>query len=239
MLLTGANLRDNFCSRPFNELHIEDNGNITPCCVMPSNRFFMGNGIKNYFSGKPLMQLKQKLIQNEKPVECEYCWKSENVNLKTHRINEKQDGIRQIHIRLNNVCNFKCRMCNPRFSSTWEIENRKHKFFGDAFSIQKDVFDYDPKLLPFVVTAIRKINLKFIHISGGEPLITDANYKFLMYLIDHNSTNVTLAYSTNLSKLSYKNRLLFPLWSKFKRVNLEASCDGWGKAVEYSRSGLA
>ena len=202
MLLTGANLRDNFCSRPFNELHIEDNGNITPCCVMPSNRFFMGNGIKNYFSGKPLMQLKQKLIQNEKPAECEYCWKAENVNLKTHRINEKQDGIRQIHIRLNNVCNFKCRMCNPRFSSTWEIENRKHKFFGDAFSIQKDVFDYDPKLLPFVVTAIRKMNLKFINISGGEPLITDANYKFLMYLIDHNSTNVTLAYSTNLSKLS-------------------------------------
>ena len=239
MLLTGANLSDNFCSRPFNELHIEDNGNITPCCVMPSNRFFMGNGIKNYFSGKPLMQLKQKLIQNEKPAECEYCWKSENVNLKTHRINEKQDGIRQIHIRLNNVCNFKCRMCNPRFSSTWEIENRKHKFFGDAFSIQKDVFDYDPKLLPFIVTAIRKMNLKFINISGGEPLITDANYKFLMYLIDHNSTNVTLAYSTNLSKLSYKNRLLFPLWSKFKRVNLEASCDGWGKAVEYSRSGFS
>ena len=57
----GDKLSDNFCSRPFNELHIEDNGNITPCCVMPSNRFFMGNGIKNYFSGQPLQQLKQKL----------------------------------------------------------------------------------------------------------------------------------------------------------------------------------
>ena len=34
-------------------------------------------------------------------------WKAEDVKLKTHRINENQKGIRQIHIRLNNVCNFK------------------------------------------------------------------------------------------------------------------------------------
>ena len=60
---------DNFCSRPFNELHIEENGNITPCCVMPSNRFFMGNGIKNYFSGQPLEKLQKALKQNDRPVE--------------------------------------------------------------------------------------------------------------------------------------------------------------------------
>ena len=230
----------NFCSRPFNELHIEENGNITPCCVMPSNRFFMGNGVENYFSGKPLKQLKQKFLQDERPSECEYCWKAEDVNLKTHRIDDNQKGIRQIHVRLNNVCNFKCRMCNPKFSSTWEIENRKHKFFGESFTTQKDVFDYDPRLLPFIVKAIRKMNLRFINISGGEPLITDANYKFLMYLINHNvAKNVTVAYSTNLSKLSYKNKDLFPLWSKFRKINLEASCDGWGPAVEYSRTGFS
>ena len=80
----------NFCSRPFNELHIEENGNITPCCVMPSNRFFMGNGVENYFSGKPLKQLKQKFLQDERPSECEYCWKAEDVNLKTHRIDDNQ-----------------------------------------------------------------------------------------------------------------------------------------------------
>ena len=67
----------NYCSRPFNELHIEENGNITPCCVMPSNRFFMGNGIKSYFEGQPLKKLRYSLEQNKRPIECEYCWNAE------------------------------------------------------------------------------------------------------------------------------------------------------------------
>ena len=170
----------NFCSRPFNELHIEENGNITPCCVMPSNRFFMGKGIQQYFFGKPLAQLHEKFKHNHRPLECEYCWKAEEVNLKSHRINDvAKDGLRQIHIRLNNVCNFKCRMCNPKFSSTWEVENRKHNYFEHKYSIQKDVFDYDKYLLPFIIRAVKEMNLKFINISGGEPLITDANFKLL------------------------------------------------------------
>tara|TARA_B100000963_G_scaffold212504_1_gene185169 strand:- start:2036 stop:3112 length:1077 start_codon:yes stop_codon:yes gene_type:complete len=230
---------DNFCSRPFNELHIEENGNITPCCVMPSNRFFLGKGIQQYFFGKPLANLHEKFKHNHRAQECEYCWKAEDVNLKSHRINETaRDGLRQIHIRLNNVCNFKCRMCNPKFSSTWEVENRKHNYFVHDYSIQKDVFDYDKHLLPFIISAVKSMGLKFINISGGEPLITDANFKLLNTLIANDATEVVLAYSTNLSNLNYKNNDLFSLWDKFNAVKLEASCDGWGSSVEYSRTGF-
>ena len=229
---------DNYCTRPFNELHIEENGNITPCCVMPSNRFFLGKGIQQYFFGKPLAQLHEKFKHNHKALECEYCWKAEEVNLKSHRLQESHEGIRQIHIRLNNVCNFKCRMCNPKFSSTWEVENRKHNYFVHDYSIQKDVFDYDPHLLPFIVLAIKKMNCRFINISGGEPLITDANVRLLNFLIANDATDVVLGYSTNLSKLDYKGMDLFSLWDKFKGIKLEASCDGWGSSVEYSRTGF-
>jgi len=45
-------MKSNFCSRPFTDMHIEENGNITPCCVLPSNRWYMGNGIKDYFYGE-------------------------------------------------------------------------------------------------------------------------------------------------------------------------------------------
>ena len=129
-------------------------------------------------------------------------------------------------------------MCNPKFSSTWEIENRKHNYFEHDYSIQKDVFDYDKNLLPFIVSAIKQMGLKFLNISGGEPLITDANFKLLNFLIDNNATDVVLAYSTNLSNLNYKKKDLFSLWDKFKAVKLEASCDGWGRSVEYSRTGF-
>ena len=29
-------------------MHIEEDGSVTPCCVMPSNRFPMGSNIENY-----------------------------------------------------------------------------------------------------------------------------------------------------------------------------------------------
>ena len=49
----------NFCHRPWTEMHIEENGNITPCCVMPSNIHFVANGIKNYQNSSTLKEIKQ------------------------------------------------------------------------------------------------------------------------------------------------------------------------------------
>ena len=51
-------LKKTYCSRPWNELHIEEDGSVTPCCVMPSNRFPMGSTLKEYIEGKPLKELK-------------------------------------------------------------------------------------------------------------------------------------------------------------------------------------
>ena len=234
----GQLVGNNFCSRPFTDLHIEENGNVTPCCVMPSNRFYMGNGVKDYFYGKPLNELQNQFIKDERPEQCEYCWQAEEVGLKTHRRNLPHKNLYQIHVRLNNVCNFKCRMCNPKFSSTWAAENKKHNYFEQQYSVEKDVFDYDPNLLPFIVTMIKKGGLKTLNISGGEPLITQANYKLLTYLIEHKATDVNICYSTNLSTINYNNVKLLDLWKKFLNVKLEVSCDGWGDSVEYSRTGF-
>ena len=54
--------KSTFCTRPWNELHIEEDGRITPCCVMPSNRGFMApKGIKNYLQSTELKTLKNDL----------------------------------------------------------------------------------------------------------------------------------------------------------------------------------
>ena len=47
-----------FCTRPWNELHIEEDGRITPCCVMPSSLgFYPPKGIKNYLNSTELKKL--------------------------------------------------------------------------------------------------------------------------------------------------------------------------------------
>jgi organic radical activating enzyme len=202
----------------------------------------MGKNLKEYANGKPLKDLKSALLNNEKHPNCDWCWKNEENNLKTHRIKEKRtNGLSSIHIRLNNVCNFKCRMCGPAFSSTWAIENKKHKYFVfEDNEITKDTFQNNSQyLFPLLKKEISRGNLKHLSISGGEPLITDAHFKLLSFLIDNNLTNITLGYSTNLSRLDYAGIDLLSLWKKFDKVSLEASLDGWGPAVEYSRTGFS
>ena len=221
-------------------MHIEEDGSVTPCCVMPSNRFPMGSNIENYLSGDALKNLKQDLLNNIKNPNCEWCWDNEKNNMSSHRrqLAISSNGLTHIHLRLNNVCNFKCRMCNPNFSSTWEIENRKHNYFKHSYDVTKDIFEDNEHLFDLLKTQISSGSLKYINISGGEPLITDAHWRLLTFLVDNNLTNVSLSYSTNLSNIHYKNVNLLDLWKQFKNVTLEASCDGWGPAVEYSRTGF-
>ena len=208
---------------------------------MPSNRFPMGNNLEEYLSGEPLKKLKQDLASGKKPKNCEWCWKNEDNNMSSHRHFDtiKKGAITHVHLRLNNVCNFKCRMCNPNFSSSWEIENRKHRYFVHDYTTKKDIFEDNNYLFELLYSQIKSGSLKFINISGGEPLITDAHWKLLNFLIDNNLTDITLSYSTNLSNIHYKNINLLDLWKKFSHVTLEASCDGWGPAVEYSRTGFS
>jgi len=126
-------------------------------------------------------------------------------------------------------------MCNPSFSTTWMAENKKHNYFftDDDFIINDSLVNQS-----YLFDIIKNSNLKHISISGGEPLISDAHYTLLTFLIENNLTNITLGYSTNLSNLDYKGIDLLSLWEKFKDINLEASVDGWGAAVEYSRTGF-
>lgn len=234
-------LSNTYCDRPWTEIHIEEDGSITPCCVMPSNRFPMGKNIKEYANGTALQDLKTSLLKGEKHPNCEWCWQNEENELKTHRIKyPRGSGIKSVHIRLSNVCNFKCRMCNPDFSSTWVQENKKHKWFAYLENkVTKDsIEEISHYLFPLLKDQIQKGNLNHISISGGEPLITDSHLKLLSFLIDNNLTNISLSYSTNLSTLNYKNIDLLSLWDKFNNVSLEVSLDGWGQAVEYSRTGF-
>jgi MoaA/NifB/PqqE/SkfB family radical SAM enzyme len=208
---------------------------------MPSNRFPMGNGLKRYMNGPELKKLKKQLLNGEKPKCCQACWKAEASGMDTHRQVESpfpSKTISHIHLRISNVCNYKCRMCNPNFSSTWEVENRKHNYFIHKYSTIKDSIASDPSLLPFIGTLARLGQLKQLNISGGEPLLSDANIKLLNYLIDNKLTDLSIAYSTNLSKLNYKGYDLLEAWSNFSKVRLDVSCDGWGEQNEYGRTGF-
>ena len=219
-------------------MHIEENGNITPCCVMPSNIHFVANGIKNYQNSSTLKEIKQYFKQDKQHPHCQFCWDAERNGVRTQRNSTLVDltKLKKIHLRFNNICNFKCRMCNPKFSSSWAEENKKHKYFVHDYKLEKDIFESTDDLYELILE--NQHSIEQINISGGEPLISKVNYRFLNFLIDNNLTHITLAYSTNLSKIDYEGVDLIPLFKKFKKVILSVSVDGYGKDVEYSRHGF-
>ena len=219
-------------------MHIEENGNITPCCVMSSNIHFVANGIDNYFKSDTLAEIKQYFIQDKQHPHCQFCWDAERNGVRSQRDNTKPDlsKLKKIHLRFNNICNFKCRMCNPKFSSSWAEENKLHKYFVHDYTLEKDIFESTDDLHKLIVN--NRDTIKQINISGGEPLISKVNYRFLNFLIDNDLTHITLAYSTNLSKINYEGIDLISLFKKFNKIILSVSVDGYGKAVEYSRHGF-
>ena len=162
---------------------------------------FIANGIENYKKSSKLKEIKQYFIEDKKHPYCQFCWDAEKNGVRTQRNDGKIDltQLKKIHLRFNNICNFKCSMCNPKFSSTWAEENKIHNYFEHEYNLEKDIFESTDELYNLIIT--HKNTIKQINISGGEPLISKVNYKFLQFLIDNNLTHIWLAYSTNYLEL--------------------------------------
>ena len=148
--------------------------------------------------------------------------------------------------RINNLCNFKCRMCGDQLSSQWEAENRSRGHYDlgtDAWASK----EYKPIIENFqkevaekeLWEAVYDGRIEEIYWVGGEPLMWDIHWDIMKYLVETGgSKNVTVRYNTNLSRISYKGINLYDLLPYFKHVQLSASIDGIGEIVEYVRHGI-
>ena len=107
----------------------------------------------------------------------------------------KSDEIVYLDLRLSNLCNFKCRMCNASYSSSWEEDMRK----ADPH------FQEIPKCGDHWINPIvDKLNkVKFLYLAGGEPLIMKETFQLLEH-IGNRKNEITLFLNTNLSNLEYK-----------------------------------
>ena len=85
--------------------------------------------IDELYNGKEFQELRQAFRDGKQPVECYTCWNMEsagNVSLRQMVFKRVKDNFNiklqnyepyLIDLKLNNVCNLKCRMCGPSASS--------------------------------------------------------------------------------------------------------------------------
>jgi radical SAM protein with 4Fe4S-binding SPASM domain len=238
-----------FCPLPWMHLHIAPGGDVLPCCAGDTGHP-LGNinqdSLIDIYNNKKFQKLRQGLLTGKHPKECQHCWIKEKNGIKSHRLTHlenyqvletRDDGLVDkfdpitLDIRINKVCNLKCRSCSPHLSSAiaqevqgiynvdWPVLNNRQR---------KSVMAELLLLLP---------NSEHIYFAGGEPLLAPEHLDMITELIKIKNTNLNIFYNTNFMQLDFRGVSFTELWKEFSDITIGASLDAHGSVAEYLRHG--
>lgn len=241
-----TNSKDTYCPSPWHGGFFAY-GEYSVCCAHPP--VTMGS-IPEFLSSDHVYQIKKNLVSGTPDEGCTRCMSVESTGGKSIRqiylrgyplsgvtMNQDPEQISRpelIEIRLSNLCNYRCRICKPKWSSSLDQEVQEHpelrryfiehnlgKQWGNKQFVQ-DIVDMVP-------------DLKWVNFTGGEPMIIPELMTILHAMVDSGrSQEIALQITTNLSAIHPK---ILDLFGKFRHVQLTLSIDGVGTVAEYIRDG--
>ncbi len=243
-------------------MHIATNstGNLRVCCnAVPTKSYiYKSDGkpyklfrddIKEAWHSDSYKSIRQEFLNGNRPDICERCFREEDAGIKSARQSANEQwgtecdmtttpdmDIRYVDLRLGNLCNLKCRMCNPYSSSIWAKE--WNKVVTEEEQISQDevtrLVQMDWPTKDKTWNNIKEImpSVEMIYFTGGEPTLTLEQMSLLEYCIDNNYTNITLKYNTNLTNIPER---MLDLWKNFKNIKVNASIDATYRLNRYIR----
>ncbi len=247
-----------FCMLPWTHMHMWPNGDTYPCCLGDS-RMPVGSAHKNsmqeIWNDEPMRKLRRNMLAGEKSPECRRCYEQEEHGVQTLRMSSnkefahhwdkveetEEDGsagqvnMAYLDIRFSNFCNLRCRSCGPNFSTSWYQDHVK--LYGDPgipqlLKVNDDEDKFFKDLEPML------LEVEKVYFAGGEAIITEEHYRVLDFWIKHNMRDIKLEYTTNFTKMRFKQKSIFEYWNSFDKVNVAASLDASWERGEYLRKNL-
>lgn len=256
---------------PFTGLATREDGAICACCRSHPVGFIQDASLEDIWNNATMKRIRQQVLNGERPPECEPCFSLEDqgveslrqrhiagkipearINLYPKALDALNDDytmpfeIPTMELKLNNLCNLKCRMCHPMDSTSWNDWSNVKEFYKkennimyaiveqhgleqkphlDKFQDNPEWWDSLEKLLPY---------FRRVEFAGGEPLMDPQHYRILDMLAKYGH-QIEIKYATNLSMLGKSNRTIWEYWPKFKSVAVNVSIDGIGASYEYIR----
>ena len=218
--------------------------------------------LEEYWNGENIRRIRMQMLNDEVPPECVVCdkkllnndvYRDYFTHLFAHKwedviVNTDYDGYTSMKpvswdYRFSNLCNFKCRMCGPMLSSSWETEARKQGKIEPWMepSVKKSIENFQSTVVEEEFSqAVEEHRIEEIYWVGGEPLMYDQHWKYMQRIIElGDGQGLYARYNTNLSRVSYKGIDLYDdILSKIRDWQICASIDGTGAVGEYIRTGL-
>lgn len=238
--------QDTFCPLPWMHLYVGPDGNVLPCCVA-DHRYPMGNIEQQtpveIANSAAFNQLRSNMLNGRRSKECANCYQKEDTGLPSSRQQQLKrwtvDTAKSfepvyLDIRLNNICNLKCRMCSGYFSSA--IAQEEKELYGVTKEISNVLRNRQRQLALNEIVGFLPSAEK-IYFAGGEPLLAPEHYEILQRLIDCKNTDLELFYNTNFTRLQFRDINVTDLWKHFSNVTIGASLDATGAVAEYVRHG--
>jgi len=247
-----------FCILPWMHLATNASGNLRVCCNSTPGKNFITkpdgkpyklnrDNLEEAWNSETYTTIRKQLLNNERPEMCQRCFREEDAGVRSSRQawNDKWQedkeytidapfDIKYVDLRLGNLCNLKCRMCNPYASNMWVKE---WNLVSDALDpaeyerLSKMDWPEDKKTWENLFSIAHTVDE--IYLTGGEPTVIKEQQKLLDYFIDNDTAkNIRLKYNTNLVLLP---DWLIERWSHFKRVQLNCSIDAVGELDTYIR----
>lgn len=256
-------MNKSFCPLPWKEIASTPAGSVRLCCTARAGLSFSkyedGTTAKmtDDFSeswNTTLFKTTREKMKAGLPVEaCSTCYQQEDAGMKSPRLSwlERYPDmsiaslpttvdvreVQQVDLRLGNVCNLRCRMCNPYSSSAWKNDWKSldllveqpdaetwERLKKNAWTESPEFWDQLKALAP---------SLESVYLTGGEPLLVAQNKEFVRHCIaSGEAAHIDLRYNTNGTIWDSE---MIDLWKHFKSVTLSISIDALGELNDYIR----
>jgi len=221
-------MNDNYCPLAFHGIYVErlpNNKNVVAPCGLAEKSAPVD--IIDFKNNPHLVKIRKEFEQGNKPKHCEQCWRLEEHGGESRRLVYRdmyQDvvdpiGLVTLDYHTLPICNAKCVICGPKYSSTWATET-------GAWEIKDIVKNNNDHLKDIDLSGI-----KHVYFNGGEPLLTDEHVNILKQI-----KGADIIYNTNGS--CFPDEDVLDLWRQQQSVTVFFSIDAIGENFNSIREKL-
>jgi len=234
-----------FCVLPWVQQYLgnaDDPSVVRVCCRSPIQIGTIDRNDQTWQDDPKYKDIRESMINGKPLPHCGYCYDQEQQGLISDRRTETLEWVNRLdlvnlealetikkpvyyEVRASDRCNLQCRMCDPKSSHRiakeyqtlgWYTPTQKQTSFSNPF----DLIDFQ--------------DTKKIYVSGGEPMLNSAFFKWLDRCAQIGNTDIECLINTNGTKLPLRFKKFLPIFSNLQFV---FSIDGYGEDNDYIRWG--
>jgi MoaA/NifB/PqqE/SkfB family radical SAM enzyme len=259
-----------FCTLAWTGLSVSPTGTMTPCCLFEraieikegqSYRIYEDD-ISTAYNSDFMKNIREKMLNGEKINWCNQCYSAEShggISMRKRANNDSDEILESynshdhykpiaLDLKLNNKCNLKCRMCQPKDSNLIHREFKQLSQNDSSFLNYENTRLDDPELgvsiedIPAWENSNNFINkykdllpqLRKMSLVGGEPLLLDEVYDLLDIAVESgHAKNMNIVVVSNF--VSVREEKLKKYFKHFRRFLILISLDAVGKQLKYIR----